>query len=65
MVGLQDDLGDVARPAAGVVNVEGVEKLDQSLSLKRRQAKCRGKKFDALATKAAHKAQCDIEPEFI
>jgi hypothetical protein len=54
----------VSRPTAGVMNVEGVEKLDQSLFLKRRQAKRRRKKFDALAAKTAHEAQCDIESEF-
>ena len=54
----------VARPTAGVVNVEGVEKLNQPPFLKNREAKRSGKKFYALPTKAAHEAQCHIEPEF-
>jgi hypothetical protein len=55
---------DVARSPARVMNVESVEKLDQPLLLKRRKAKRSGKEFDTLATKTAHKAQRDVEPEF-
>lgn len=54
----------VAGPTARIVNVEGMEKLDQPLFLERRQAKRGGKKFDSLATKTAHEAQRDIEPKF-
>lgn len=54
----------VARPTARIVNIEGVEKLDQSLFLKGRQAKRGGKKFDALPSETAHEPQRDVKPEF-
>ena len=54
----------VARPTACVMNVEGVEEVNQPPFLKRRQAKRGGKKFDALAAKTAHEAQRDVKPKF-
>ncbi len=64
MFGAEDYFGDVARAAPKFVDVEGVQKLDKPTLPLRRQAKGSGKKFDALATKTAHEAQCDIKPEF-
>jgi hypothetical protein len=62
--GAEDYFGDLAWAAPKFVDVEGVQKLDEPALLLRRQAKGGGKKFDALATKTAHEAQCDIKPEF-
>jgi hypothetical protein len=62
--GAEDYFGDLAGATPKFVDVEGVQKLDEPALLLRRQAKGGGKKFDALATKTAHEAQCDIKPEF-
>jgi hypothetical protein len=62
--GAEDYFGDLAWAASKFVDVESVQKLDEPPFLLRRQAKGGGKKFDALATKTAHEAQRDIEPEF-
>jgi hypothetical protein len=62
--GAEDYFGDLAWAASKFVDVESVQKLDEPALLLRGQAKGGGKKFDALATKTAHEAQCDIKPEF-
>ena len=64
MFGAEDYFGDLAWAAPKFVDVEGVQELDEPALLLRRQAKGGGKKLDSLATKTAHEAQCDIEPEF-
>jgi len=64
VLGAEDYFGDLAWAAPKFVDVECVQKLDEPALLRRRQAKGGGKKFDALATKTAHEAQCDIKPEF-
>lgn len=53
----------VSRTTTGVVNIEGVEELDQSSFLKGRQTQGGREKVDALAAKAAGETQRDIEPE--
>lgn len=63
MFGAEDYFGDLAWATPKFVDVEGVQKLDEPTLLLKRQAKGSGKKFDALATKTAHEAQCDIKPE--
>lgn len=53
----------VAGPTARVVNVEGMEKLDQPAPLKGCQPQDSWKKLRMLAAQAAHEVQRDIETE--
>ena len=55
---------DVSWAAAGVVDVEGMEKLDQPPLLEGREPQGRRQKADALAAKSADEASRDVEPEF-
>lgn len=60
----KDDVRNVARSASRLVDVEGVQKLNQAAPLWRCEAKGGRQELDALAAKAAHEAQSDIEPDF-
>ena len=56
MVGAEYFRRDVARATAGIVNVEGVEELNQSPFLEGREPQGGRKKVDALAAKSADEA---------
>ncbi len=63
LVRMQDDLRDVARTAAHVVNVEGVKKLDETALALRGQSQRPWEKADGLATYLADETRRDIESE--
>ena len=59
----QDLFRDVARATAHVVNVEGMEKLNETVLALRRQSQSLGEKADGLAAQPAYEARCDVEPK--
>lgn len=63
MVGAEHFRRDVARATAGVVDVEGMQELNQSPFLERREPQGGREKVQALAAKPAGEAQRDVESE--
>lgn len=63
LVRTQDDLRDVARTAAHVVNVEGVKKLNETALALRGQSQRPWEKADGLAAYLADETRRDIESE--
>jgi hypothetical protein len=63
LVRTQDDLRDVARTAAHVVNVEGMKKLNETALALRGQSQRPWEKADGLAAHLADEARRDIEAE--
>lgn len=61
----QDDLGDVSWSTAKVVNVEGVEELDQAVPALCGQSQRLRQELDRLAAQMPHEARRDIAPKIV
>ncbi len=65
MIGSEDLSGDISWTAAGAMNVEGMQELDQAASLKRRQPQGRRQKLDSCSGQPAREARGYVNAEIV